>query len=99
MNNLKRDLKSLSRARREIYKEEDLAKIGFNNLERLGVLTKAKEDKYFKKIKALKKDLEAIDSFLNDLFLEAQAQGVSVEDFNIINLQCLDELDLEEKQG
>jgi hypothetical protein len=99
MNNLKRDLKNLARARREIYKEESFLKSFYNNREAQGKITKAYEKDFYKSMMKLKDFLEHIDISLNNLFLEAQAQGVSVEDFNIINLQGLDELDLEEKQG
>jgi uncharacterized protein (UPF0335 family) len=99
MNNLKRDLKNLARGRREIFKEENFLKSFYNNREAQGKITKSYEKDFYKRMMKLKDSLELIDISLNDLFLEAQAQGFSVEDINILNLQALDELDLEEKQG
>jgi hypothetical protein len=99
MDNLKRDLKNLARGRREIFKEENFLKSFYKNREAQGKITKAYENDFYKRMKKLKESLKYIDRLLNDLFLEAQAQGVSIEDINILTLQGLDELDLEEKQG
>lgn len=96
MDNLKEDLKRLSKARREVFKQEDFLKIFYKNKEAQGKITKAYEKIFYKNMVKLKEDLKAIEDSINDLFLEAQSKGLSVDYINNLILEGFNELDLEE---